>query len=165
MTTLDIERIELREFTEGVMADAARSLGLLRKIESTLTWLERLTGQLRTDAVFAEKANEGLSSVDGVIDADGSLQGVLERAQKGVEELYNLLIQKRQSGRNDHRLTEDDGIEDAYSEAIAQAADLHNALNSLRWNIGEHDLDASGQAVSAKEFTSVDALFDHLLDS
>ena len=164
MNKLDIERTELREFTAGVRADAARSLELLRDIESTLTWLERLTGNLRNDAVFAEKMNAGLEKMAGVIDPDNSIQTALERTQEEVETLYNLLISKRQHGRDDHQLTEEDGIEDAYTEAIAQAADLHNAINKLRWNIGEHDIDTAPRQLS-KEYSAddVDAMFDAML--
>lgn len=164
MTSLDIERTELREFTAGVRADAARSLELLRAIESTLTWTERLTESLRVDALFAEKANDALASMKGIIDPDDSLQSALEEAQGEVNSLYQLLLKKRQAGRNDRQLTEDDGIETAYTEAIAHAADLHNAINALRWNIGEHDINAAPRRLSrAYSADNLDNLFDSLI--
>lgn len=166
MTLLQVERAELLDFTAGVQADATRSLDLLRAIENTLVWLERLTGQLRTDAAFAEKANTGLVVLEGVIDPDNKIQEALEQAQREVEELYNLLIVKRQHGRDDRQLTEEDGIEEAYSEAIAQAADLHNAINGLRWSIGEHDIDALPENMQkAYDADDVDTMFDDILDS
>lgn len=154
MTKLDIERTELREFSASVLAGAARSLEFLRAIESTLTWLERLTGQLRADATFAEKVNANLDNIEGVIDPDDSLQTALEETQQSVEALYHLLIEKRQHGRDDQELTEEDGIEDAYTEAIAQSSDLHNAINTLRWNIGEHDIDAVPHEIRAENLIS-----------
>lgn len=164
---LDIERTELREFTAGVHEGTARSLILLRDIESTLRWLERMTGQLKTDAVFAEKMSTDLVMLVGVLDPDDSIQASLQSAQQDVEALHTLLIEKRQHGRNDHQLTDDDGIEDAYTEAIVQAADLHNAINSLRWNIGEHDIDAephtSDPAMVASTPAEIDALFNKIL--
>lgn len=164
MTRLDIERLELRNFTAGVSAETARNLEILRAIESTLAWLERLTGQLRADFEFADKVNANLAGIPGIIDPDDSIQQGLEKAQIAVEELYGLLISKRQSGRDDHRLMEEDGIEEAYTEAIAAAADLHNAINSLRWNIGEHDTDAEpkapGKTYAAED---IDKMFDDLL--
>lgn len=141
MTRLDIERAELREFTADVQAEAARNLELLRDIERTIASVARLTKHLKTDAEFAEKANASLSGINGVIDPDDSIQNALQESQDSVHSLYELLIEKRQSGRNDQRLCDDDGIEDVYTEAIAAAADLHNAINTLRWNIGEHDID------------------------
>lgn len=166
MTLLQVERAELLDFTAAVQADATRSLDLLRAIENTLVWLERLTGQLRTDAAFAEKANAGLVALEGAIDPEQEIQNALEEAQHEVEELYNLLIDKRQHGRNDGQLTDEDGIEDAYTDAISQAADLHNAINSLRWSIGEHDIDAlpenQQKSYSAND---VDKMFDDILES
>lgn len=166
MTRLDIERLELRDFTAGVQADAARSLALLRAIEGTLAWLERLSGQLCANATFAEKANAGLAQFKGVIDPDDSIQGALEAAQSDVEELYTLLIEKRQHGRNDRQLTEEDGIEAAYTEAIAAAADLNNVINTLRWNIGEHDIDVAPKSLNKTyETDDVGKMFDDLLAS
>ena len=154
MTKLDIERTELREFTADVQADNARNLELLRDIESTLAWLERLTKQIQSNAEFAERANDALCKVSGVIDPDESIQKSLEDAQEGVEQLYQLLIEKRQSGRNDCQLTDEDGIDDAYSNAIAQAADLHNSINTLRWNISEHDIDEVGHTINPENLIS-----------
>lgn len=142
MTRLDIERTELRAFTAEVGDVAARSLPLLRDIEHTLNWLEHRTRLFETLTEFADKVNDQLDKIVGVIDADGSLSTAMEDAQQAIDEVYRALIDKRQSGRDDTRLTEDDGIEAAYTEAIAAAADLHNAINRLRWNIGEHDVDA-----------------------
>ncbi|HRO35342.1 hypothetical protein [Thauera sp.] len=164
MTTLTRERRELQAFSASVTAGAARSLDLLRDIEITLAWLNRLTGMLRADAEFAESANADLEAISCPIDPDDAIQDDLENAQREVKALYDILIDKRQAGRDDRRLTEDDGIEAAYTEAIAQAADLHNAINALRWNIGEHDIDATPQPkgpVYAAE--DIDALFDDLL--
>lgn len=154
MTRLDTERIELREFTAGVLADTARSLELLRAIESTLAWLQRLTGQLKADAIFAERTIAGLDTITDAIDPDDSIQLDLESAQVGIDELHQLLVAKRQSGRNDHRLTEDDGIEGAYTEAIEAAADLHNVINTLRWSIGEHDIDCTPHQIREENLIS-----------
>ncbi|MDP2827069.1 MAG: hypothetical protein Q8O37_00530 [Sulfuricellaceae bacterium] len=163
MTKLDIERAELREFTAGVQAGAARSLDLLRVIESTIDWLARLTRQLSADAEFAGKVNEGLPEISGVIDADGDFEKTLLSAQEVVEQLYEVLIEKRQHGRDDAMLSEDDGVESAYTEAIAASADLHNAINSLRWNIGEHDIDAAPPQLS-KSYSAgdIDQMFADL---
>lgn len=154
MTRIDIGRTELREFTAEVHAEAARNLDFLRAIESTLAWLERLNKQLQADAEFAERVNEGLHLIDGVIDIDDTILSALEEAQGGVHALYQLLTEKRAHGRNDRQLTVDDGIEDAYTNAIAHAADLQNAINSLRWNIGEHDIDATEHHVQPENLIS-----------
>lgn len=164
MTYLDIERTELREFTATVQASAVRSLGFLHALESTLTWLERLTRQLQADVIFAEESNRRLDKITGTLDPDGAIQSALEAAQEAIEALYRLLIERRQHGREDRQLTEEDGIEATYTEAIAQAADLHNAINTLRWNIGEHDIDAEPYVSDpAKVFSSPEEIEAYLL--
>ena len=100
MTRLDVERTELRSFTCGVHFEATRNLALLGAIESTLSWLESLTTRLLADTNFADKANEGLASFADVIDPDGTIQNALESAQSDVDELYQLLVEKRQHGRS-----------------------------------------------------------------
>lgn len=154
MTKMDVERTELREFTAGVSAVAARNLDFLRAIESTLAWLERLNKQLQADAEFAERVTEGLDAIEGIIDPDETIQKALESAQDGVQALYDLLIEKRQHGRNDRQLTADDGIEEAYTNAIGQAADLNNAINALRWHLGEHDIDATEHCIQTENLIS-----------
>ncbi len=146
MTRLDIERTELRAFTAEVGDVAARSLTLLRDIEHTLNWLGHRTRMFDTLTAFADQVNNELDRIDGVIDADGALTPAMEEAQGDIEEVYRALIAKRQSARDDRRLCEDDGVEAAYTETIAAAADLHNSINRLRWNIGEHDVDAAPHA-------------------
>lgn len=141
MTKLDIERSELCAFSADVRADAARSLHLLRDIEHTLSWLYRLTAQLRADADFAKRGIEVVRSFVTTIDVEDALCERLEEAQAGVKELFELLIDKRQAGRDDSKLTEEDGIEGAYTDAIGAAADLNDNLNALRWEIMEHDVD------------------------
>lgn len=166
MTRIDIERTELRDLAAAVRADAARNLGLLRDIENTLAWLERMTAQIHADVIFAEKANDTLGNIHDVIDPDDSLQDALEKAQHAIDELYNVLIAKRQSGRDDKRLTDDDGIEAAYTNAIAEAADLQNAINTLRWNIGEHDISLQqGEVSKPYDTNDVDRMFDDMLSS
>jgi len=154
VTRLDIERTELRNFSADVQAGTARRLDLLRAVESTLAWLERLTVQLNADTTFAEKIAADLDKIEGVLDPDDSLQADLTAAQQGVDVLYRVLIEKRQHGRNDHQLTEEDGIEDAYTEAIMAAANLHNAINTLRWNVAEHDIDATPHEIKDENLIS-----------
>lgn len=139
----DPRRTELCEFTVGVKAEAARSLKLLHAIESTLAWLNRLSTTLAANTCFALNVNDNLDKADCLIDEDEKLAQEMESAQALMEEVYQELIIKRQHALDDHNLTDEDGIAEAYTEAIAAAADLHNAINTLRWNIGEHDVDVA----------------------
>ncbi|WP_154716819.1 hypothetical protein [Sterolibacterium denitrificans] len=164
MSRIEIERREIRGFSGSVAAEAARNLELLGAIESTLAWLTRLTSTLKVDIAFGTQLAEDIGNLTEVVDPDNSLEAAMLEAQQSVESLYDLLIAKREAGRRDRQLTEDDGIEAAYTEAIAAAADLHNLLNSLRWQIGEHDIDATPHEVREENlYSDPDALLDSLL--
>lgn len=113
---------------------------------------------MHSDANFAEKLTAVLKDIDGEIDRDGLISEQLEKAQASVNELYNVLIKKREYGRDDEMLS-DDGIEDAYTEVIAVASDLHNNLNDLRWAINEHDADLSK---TSKTYTNAKELLKDL---
>ena len=147
MTRLSKENLsKLCAFGSEVAAESARSIYFLTAIESTLSWLNRLTAQLRSDANFSENLIAGIisnKSDKNVIDRNDAITNKLESAQTSINELYEILLSKRKAGRADTQLTDADGIEDAYSNAIAAAADLHNNLNTLRWSICEHDADLS----------------------
>lgn len=166
MSQPHIERREIHDFSLSIEAEAARNLNLLNAIESTLAWLTRLTAQLKADISFGESLSTELAAQGDPIDLDGALADHLHAAQQGMEALYDVLLHKRQAGRDDHHLSPDDGIEEAYTEAIAAAADLHNLLNALRWAMGEHDIDAAPQPPS-KTYAAqnIDQMFDDLLSS
>ena len=143
MNQINKSHFSLSAFGREIEAESARSLDLLRDIDATISSLNRLTAQLNSDLKFSENAINSIDSLDAIIDQDNNISSQLEKAQSSINSLYDVLISKREAGRNDDRLTDDDGIEDAYNEAIAAAADLHNSLNTLRWAIGEHDADMS----------------------
>lgn len=159
----DPRRTELCEFTVGVKADATRSLQLLHAIESTLAWLNKLSNTLNANTNFALDVNDNLDKIECLVDEDDKLANEMESAQVMVEELYQELIAKRQHALNDHNLTDEDGIAEAYTEAIASAADLHNAINTLRWNIAEHDVDVAHSCDEpGPALTSPEALEEYL---
>lgn len=146
MTRLESQRAKIRAFGQEIVAESARSLELLRAIDDTLDWLKKLTSGFEADSVFALEGLERIhatSSTDEQIDPEGSLVILLEQAQDSLKGLDEILIHKRQRGRDDPRLTEDDGIEAAYCDAIAACAELRNAVDALRWALLEHDASAA----------------------
>jgi hypothetical protein len=131
----------------------------LRAIDGTIAWLDHLSSQIQADATFAEKITEEIMTLPSQIDEKGDLLETFDKAQTSVRGLYMTLIDKRRAAREDLRLTEEDGIELAYDEAIAASADLHNNLNALRWAIAEHDADFSPVS---KTFNNVEELLGDL---
>lgn len=163
MSTSVIERHEVCSFSREVVDAASRSLKLLRDIEHTLSWLGRLRAQIVADATFAEDAAEFMNDLDTPFDESGDLVRNLDAAQEAVESMYHALIDKREAGRRDRALRSDDGIEEAYSDTIAAAADLYNGLNTLRWAIMEHDADVGPRdETGAAVFSNADDLGDFL---
>ena len=146
-------------FGREVEQVSARSIFLLKDIDSTISSLKRLTAQLDADMQYAEGLAVGIQTVAVEIDTDSTISVQLEKSQSTVCDLYQELISRRESGRVDDRLSDEDGIEDAYTEAIAAASDLHNSLNDLRWAINEHDADLSE---TGKPFTNAEDLIKHL---
>lgn len=142
MTRLESQRAQIRAFGQEIVAESARNLELLRAIDDTLDWLKKLIAGFEADTAFAMAGLEHIhatSSTDEQIDPEGSLVSLLEEAQDSLKSLYEMLVQKRQHGRDDPRLTEEDGIEAAYSEAIAACLDLRNSVDAMRWAVMEHD--------------------------
>ncbi|WP_430228873.1 hypothetical protein [Nitrosomonas communis] len=149
----------IKSFGAEIEAESARSITLLRNIENTIFNLNSLTKKLHNRANYAEGLIAFVENIENEIDQDDSISDQLEIAQNRINDLYNELIIKRQAGRIDRRLTNEDGIEDAYTEAIEASADLHNLLNTLRWAINEHDADRSQPEES---FTDADELIKYL---
>lgn len=159
MTRLDKSRNDLLGFCHEAASESVRSLDLLRSIDNTLSFLNRLAAQLRADASYAEKGIAIVKALPVECDPDNTLLESIDKVQSATGDLYHELVNRRNTATGDSRLTEDDGIEDAYAEAITAAADLHNSLNSLRWAIGEHDADLSPVS---KPFTNATDLIKHL---
>lgn len=147
-------------FVREVNTEGIRSIHFLKAIDITISRVNRLTAQLHADAEYAEKLMKDIDGITGQIDPENTIASKLEKAQSKVRSVYEELIQRRESGRSDTRLSEEDGIEIAYTEAIAAAADLQNNLNDLRWHLLEHDADLS--SISGT-FTSAEDLIKNLV--
>jgi hypothetical protein len=133
----------LERFGRKVSAEACRSLQLLREIENTLGELNKLQAGMRALAHhslgFAETIASG--KFTRIIDLEGKVESALDSAKIEVQKVHGSLVRRRELLRADDRVTHEDGLEDAFSEAIATAADLHSAVSVLRLAVGEHDAD------------------------
>ena len=154
--------ITLRNFGESVLTATARDLALLNAIEDTIDALTLEAKQLGSLAAFAEDTAARIKNMQPakMLDAEGTLERILLAGQEKAEEYGATLRAKRQAGRDDCRLTEEDGIEDAYNAVIEVVVELHNGLNGLRWAVLVHDglLSPSAGAPTRE----VDALFADL---
>jgi hypothetical protein len=136
----------LDRLSSDIVSDAQRSVQLLRAIETTIQALcherTKFEGAAKFVHQFAD-AVKGAKRGKKELDPKGVVEKNLLDAQSAVNKLYQELVEKRQSARDDHRLTDEDGVAEEYTRTIAVVADLHNGLNDLRWAIGEYDADVA----------------------
>lgn len=123
-----------------------RSLELLRAIEDTI---RELVYDRRFYKGFAEDAAKFTKDIqkkkpEKPLDSEGKLGDILTRGQEAAHRLYDSLIKRRESARNDPEVHDEDGLVDEFTTTIHVLADLHNKLNELRWSVGEHDAELEG---------------------
>lgn len=165
MSELEAGRQRLERFASNVsQAATARSIDVLADIDSTIEAMELTSDMLRAFEAFAVKACAKLAKAGCPLDPNGVLNALLEKASCEVHELYNTLIERRESARRDDRLQQEDAIEEAFTEAIAASADLHNAIEELRFIVAENDVDCEEHVVDrSKVFSDPASLRDYLL--
>lgn len=157
-------RYELDYLRRSVADYTARSLELLRAIEETIDSLGALAEQARVFAgLFSKEAERIISATrpgDVILDPDLTVEDALLEAERAIAGLHERLLEKRAAAHRAPELSTDDGVGEAYDEAIAQVADLHNAIDRLRAALGEHDAEAQGASGNAYE--TPEALFADL---
>jgi len=135
----------LSSLGDDVLRGANRSLELLRQIEDTIDSLCYDQQYFRPFPTIAKRAMESVrnSPRKRPLDPNGDVEKKLLESQGAIRNLYNHLIEKRKLAIGDPRLTEDDGLADEYARTIQVVTDVHNALNSLRLTVSEHDADVA----------------------
>ncbi|MDD2743013.1 MAG: hypothetical protein PHV02_12110 [Rhodocyclaceae bacterium] len=120
---------------------AARSLDVINAIEQTIDMLRWVSDRANADANFLTQEADKIKSADplNAIDSDDDLCKSLESVQDSVGDSYKLFNAKRNAALKAPELKADDGVVDAYTEAITSLGDLYDALNSIRWAISIHD--------------------------
>lgn len=145
--------------------EATRSLHLLRAIEDTVTNVSGIEDLLRIVTAGAQSLAKNLSRIDPAreLDPDDELVRALEAAQDACERLLAQFRLCANAARADARLTEEDGVAEAYDSAALMVRDAHDAFGEAIFAIQQHDRLASG--VSGGPFTSADDLIKHLRSS
>ena len=156
---------EIEAFGLDVIESSGRSLDLLRGIESTIKTLNWLAKKVNADCEFAVVSIQHINMQDTrVVDVQKTEKAieVLERAQTGVQKLHDELVEKRGHAAEDKDLHPDDGVVEAFSEAIAATADLHNNLNTLRWVIAESAVDSEPKETKVYSTNELDKFLSDL---
>lgn len=137
----------VRYVADGAMHDSARSLELLRAIEATVEVNTFLYDVLEQSAVQFTTAIEAVCEPRGdridPVDADGSIQTMLETALDNLGQLSDTTKDKRISAVADKKLRNDDGVVETFDRLLAAIDEAHCLLNELNWAIIEHDAELS----------------------
>lgn len=141
-------------------AMAARNLQLLQAIESTLDGLSSDTALIETIAKGFAELQERLEKVNpsAAVDPAGQVCSALEGASDCCVRMFHRATGKHRAACEDPRLTEDDGVAEAYEGHIDALKRLHDSIEHLRDYVATHD--ALLDAPSGGSYTSADALFE-----
>jgi hypothetical protein len=155
MVTMEVST--LRSFGQRVEFEAARSVELLKAIDDTIYACAVFKDT--TDALVKEAHNliASLKRLDRPIDTDGAALKNLETARDALGAAYQRFTAMRESARRDTRLSDEDGVVEAFDTLLDCIADAHNTVNELCWAVGEHDADFDKPLEG--EFESADDLF------
>ncbi|PKH12585.1 hypothetical protein BI292_06130 [Pseudomonas sp. 43NM1] len=124
-------------------AGAVRSLDLLRDIDGTIDAVSHHTKLFYTaQRAFATiQASIAAGDASKAIPED-DLIPVLEALQEKLVRSYSESKQKMECAKADPRLTDDDGVVDAYVALLDSLAALNSTTEGLRWSILESNADA-----------------------
>jgi len=160
MSRVDMNTHEASKFRalNRIVGATARDLDLLEAIDKTIAVLDLIKEQMsyHTNTVRGEIVR--VRGYAKVIDEDGSIVKSLEETRDLLGSVHAKFVRKCESAKRSEELCEDDGVVEAYYDMLNAAADLHNAINSLCWAIGEHDADFD-EPLPGGPYTSSDDLF------
>lgn len=128
--------------------DSARSLDLLRAIESTVQTNETLRETFQQVTHQVTKIIKAIcqrqcESDEDVIDTDGEIRKAIEDAMEHTNLLCDDLKRHRAYVKANHELRDDDGVVESFDQAVEAITEAHDILNEANWAVMEHDADAS----------------------
>lgn len=131
----------------------ARSLNLLRTIARTVTALRTTTNEARGFVYLVDELTRSLAQAEGVIVPEEVLP-TFEQLQDDLAAFYALMREKQSAARSAAELRNDDGVCEAYGEALDSIHEFHECLETLRWMIMEHNVEqevSSGTPLTSAE--------------
>ena len=151
------EHRELRAINRLVGEMADRDLDILKRIDKKIDSLRDDEAVMRLHADTITRHIPLIKSLPLVLDQDGSLVTMFERTRDVLAEMHAMMRKKCDAARSAPELKPDDGVVEAYCEAMGTTARLHDLVNDLCWAIGEHDADLDEVAPSGP-YSSADDL-------
>jgi hypothetical protein len=154
-------RNSLLFLSESAGGEAQRTIALLSAIEATVDALNGFSKHFRVDLDTGVRFLSLVLSCEFPIDPHGDVCASIEKSQSILANLYRAFGKNKVSAENDGRICEDDGVVDAYTQAMEALTALYDIMEDLRHTILEHDL--SFEKVVGKSFSSVEELFQDIL--
>lgn len=140
---------EIAEYTAWA-SSATRDLELLRAIDQTVTALCTVHDLMDSIHRSSAKLLERLPNATKAI-PEGEIVPGLEALLDDIATAHRHFVEKKASADCAEELDPEDGVSDAYEQALSSMSDAHAALDDLRWGILNHNAllePASGQAMS-----------------
>lgn len=119
---------------------AARSLELLRAIDSTVTAMGTIAEQARSFTAVVHDMAAAVPRLEFPIPEDEIIPAYVA-LQDDLVKLHGEFRARCACAERDSELRPDDGVGDAYRAAMAAINGFHDALETFRWLILEHNAD------------------------
>lgn len=121
---------------------AVRTLDLLRDIDGTIEAISHHCQLLNAAASsFVAVKNSIASGEASKVIPEENVVPVLEKLQDSLVKSYEESKAKMHCAINDPRLSDEDGVVDAYSRLLDALASLNTLTEDLRWSILESNAD------------------------
>lgn len=154
----------MERMSDYLRSEAVRSLDLLRVIDGTIEALVLMRRQM--DA-FNEAIHSLIAQVlvaKNCVFTEDEIIPSLEQSQDILAKIYADLEKRLAYAKAAPELRSDDGVDDAYAQAINSVLNYNAAIEKLRWGILEHNADMDGhhEATLLTTDKDIDDLFDNL---
>lgn len=141
---------DIRAYGDFMSDGAARSLKLLQAIDSTVTAMGTIAEQARSFTGIVREMAAGVPQLALPIPEEEIIPAY-EALQDDLVKLHSEFRTRCARAEQATELRPDDGVCDAYRAAMAAIGGLHDALETFRWLILEHNADldpAKGQVMT-----------------
>ncbi|MFV3368438.1 hypothetical protein ACNFH5_09675 [Pseudomonas sp. NY15435] len=135
----------MERMSEYLNCETARSLELLRQIDGTVEALVLLRRQMDalSEAFGSLLSRFNNNPPTGPIPEDVVVP-TLEESQDSLRKMHAELARRSACAKADTVLTLDDGVVDAYEQAIDAVISLNQVIEQTRWALLEHNADSEG---------------------
>lgn len=121
---------------------AVRTLDLLRDIDGTIEAISHQCRLLNAAATAFLGVKESIASGEASkLIPEENVVPVLEKLQESLVKSYAESKAKMQCAINDTRLSDEDGVVDAYANLLKELTSLNALTEDLRWSILESNAD------------------------